>query len=331
MKRVFSILLIAAAAASCSNGNSFTVNGTLTPTDDVNGALVVMQNSMTGEADTTTVIDGKFTFKGEADPTALYSIYLDKKGTNVHSATFVPEAGKIIVDLDSTDRVQAGPLTKSFHSFIGELRSAENEEAAYAVIDKAFESNKDNVIGMIALGQRLFSFESQAELDEYIADAADFIKEDKSVQQTRESLAAVEATAPGCKFKDIAGADAAGEPLSLSAFAGNGKYVLIDFWASWCGPCRREIPNLIEIDKNYAGKGVQVVGINVWDKKDAALNAVEQMGIKYPVIYTEGTSATDDYGVSGIPQILLIGPDGTILKRNLRGDDIAMAIDKYLE
>ena len=107
--------------------------------------------------------------------------------------------------------------------------------------------------------------------------------------------------------------------------------MLIDFWASWCGPCRREIPLLVEIDKNYADKGVQVVGINVWDKKDAALKAVEQMGIKYPVIYTEDNTATDDYGVSGIPQILLIGPDGTILKRNLRGDDITKAIDKYLE
>ena len=331
MKRLFSILLIAAAAASCSNGNSFTVNGTLTPTDDVNGALVIMHNSTTGEADTTTVIDGKFTFKGEADPTALCSIYLDKKGRNVHNATFIPEPGVITVDLDSTDRVQAGPLTESFHAFIGELRAAEDEESAYAAIDKAFAENKDNAIGKIALGQKLFAFESQAELDEYIADAADFIKNDESVQKMRTALAAVEATAAGCKFKDIAGADAAGEPLSLSAFAGNGKYVLIDFWASWCGPCRREIPFLVEIDKNYADKGVQVVGINVWDKKDAALNAVEQMGMKYPVIYTNDNTATDEYGVSGIPQILLIGPDGTILQRNLRGDDIAKAIDKYLE
>ncbi|MBQ7253405.1 MAG: AhpC/TSA family protein, partial [Bacteroidales bacterium] len=276
MKRIFSIILIAAAAASCSNGNSFTVKGTLTPTDDVNGALVVMHNSTTGKADTTTVINGEFTFKGEADPTMLYSIYLDKKGPNVHNATFIPEPGVIIVDLDSTDRVQAGPLTESLHQFITELRSAADEESANAAIDKAFASNKDNVIGQIALGQKLFAFESQSELDEYIADAADFIKEDESVQKMRTALSAVEATAAGCMFKDIAGADAAGEPLALSDFAGKGKYVLIDFWASWCGPCRREIPYLVEIDKDYADKGVQVVGINVWDKKDAALKAVEQ-------------------------------------------------------
>ena len=331
MKRIFSVILIAAAAASCSNGNSFTVKGTLTPTDDVNGALVILHNNVTGEADTTTVINGEFSFKGEADPTVLYSIFLDQKGPNVHNATFVPEAGTIVIDLDSTDRVQAGPLTESFHQFISELRAAEDEESANAAIDKAFASNKDNAIGRIALGQKLYEFESQSELDEYIADAADFIKQDERVQKMRTALAAVEATSAGCKYKDIAGADAAGEPLSLSAFAGTGKYVLIDFWASWCGPCRREIPYLVEIDKNYASKGVQVVGINVWDKKDAALKAVEQMEIKYPVIYTEDNTATDDYGVSGIPQILLIGPDGTILQRNLRGDDIAKAIDKYLE
>ena len=325
------MILLAAAAVSCSSGNTFTVKGTLTPTDDVNGALVIMRNNVSETADTATVIDGKFTFKGEADPTAIYTIYLDTGTRNIHNATFIPEAGTITIDLDSTDCIQAGPLTEAFHSFITELREAEDEDTAYALIDKAFEANKDNAVGMIALTQRMYSFESPAELDEYIAEAADFIKNDESVQNMRESLAAVEATGAGKPFVDIAGKDAKDAPLSLSDFAGKGKYVLIDFWASWCGPCKREIPNLIDIDKNYSKKGVQVVGINVWDKHDAALQALDQLGIKYPVIFTEDNTSTDAYGVQGIPQIILIGPDGIILERNLRGDGIAAALDKYVK
>ena len=331
MKKLFLTIVFAAAAISCSS-NTFTVKGTITPTDDVKDALVILRNEMANEAiDTAVVVNGKFSFKGEVDPTCIASVSLVTGAPNIHHAMFVPEAGTITIDLDSTDCVKAGPMTEKLHAFIGEMRSAESEEAAYAAMDAAFADNKDNVIGMLALSQKLYEFESQAELDEYIADAADFIKNDERVQKIRTALEALEQTAAGKQYKEIEGTDAAGNPLALSSFIGKGKYVLIDFWASWCGPCRREIPFLIDINKDYAKKGVQVVGINVWDQEQAALRAVEQLGIKYPVIYVKDSSATDDYGVSGIPQILLIAPDGTILERNLRGTGIAASIDKYVK
>ncbi len=330
MRSFFSIILIAAAALSCSS-NTFTVKGTLTQTDDVKDALVIMRNEITDVADTAVVVGGKFTFKGVADPTALVSVSLDNGKRSIHHALFVPEAGTITIDLDSTDRVKAGPVTESLHTLMAEANAATTEEDFLEICDKAFADNKDNAVGYLACMRRVFLFETPEEMDEYLADAADFIKNDEYVQMQREMLSAQQSTAAGCQYKDIEGTDAAGKPLALSAFVGKGKYVLIDFWASWCGPCRAEIPNLIEIHKAYAKKGVQVVGINVWDKMDAALKAVEQMGMKYPIIYTDDKVATDDYGISGIPQILLIGPDGTILKRNLRGDGIAAAIDKYVK
>ena len=74
-----------------------------------------------------------------------------------------------------------------------------------------------------------------------------------------------------------------------------------------------------------------MLGINVWDEKEKGIKAMEEMGIKYPVIFVGDKSATDAYGVQGIPQIILIGPDGNILERNLRGEGIAAALDKYIE
>jgi len=324
------MILIVAATVAC-NSNTFSVTGTVTPTEEVKDAMVLMQDIFSGAVDTAMIVDGKFAFKGEADPNTVKVITLNVPGPR--RALFVPESGKITVDLDSIDCVKAGKLTDGIRGFMKGIREAGNDEDAFmAVVDSTWAANKTNGLGMFVLSNILPMFESEAELDEYLDGAADFIKNNEDVLKEREALKAVEATSAGKPFKEIEGFTAKGEPLKLSDFAGNGYYTLVDFWASWCGPCKREIPFLIDIDKKYSSKNVQVVGINVWDKEPASLQAVEQLGIKYPVIFTrDDRSATDNYGIQGIPQILLIGPDGTILERNLRGEGIAAALDKYVK
>lgn len=132
-------------------------------------------------------------------------------------------------------------------------------------------------------------------------------------------------TDEGCKFVDFA-VDYDGKTTRLSDFVGHGQYVLADFWASWCGPCRREIPNIIAAYEKYKGRGLQVIGIAAWDKPKDTLKAIEEEKITYPQIINSQKIATDLYGIKGIPHIILFGPDGTILARGLRGD----AIEKKL-
>ena len=328
MKKIFTMVLLAAATVACSS-NTYKIKGRVTPTEDLKDAIVLMQDIFSGKVDTAMIVGGNFTFEGVADPNTVKAITLSVPGPR--RALFVPEAGNIIVDLDSIDCVKAGKLTDGVLGFLKGIREAgNNEEAFMGVVDSVWAANKTNGVGMFVLSQILPMFESEEELDEYLDGAADFIVNNEAVIKEREALKAVSATAAGQPFKEIPGVDAAGKPLKLSDFAGKGKYVLIDFWASWCGPCRREIPFLIDVDKKYAAKNVQVLGINVWDQEEPARKAVGDLGITYPVIFTSGSAPTDDYGVQGIPQILLIGPDGTILERNLRGEGISAAIDKYI-
>ena len=90
----------------------------------------------------------------------------------------------------------------------------------------------------------------------------------------------------------------------LSDFAGKGKYTLVDFWASWCGPCRRQIPVIKSLKEKY-GDRLDVVGIAVWDEADDTRRAIEEEGITWPTVLNAGTVPTDLYGIMGIPLSLI--------------------------
>ena len=113
-----------------------------------------------------------------------------------------------------------------------------------------------------------------------------------------------------------------GKVQKLSDYVGKGNYVLVDFWASWCGPCRAEIPNLIAAYNKYKAKGLVVLGVATWDKPEDTLKAIEEDKIPYPQIMNAQKAGSDAYGIEGIPQIILFGPDGTIVARDLRGEAI---------
>ncbi|MBR5644545.1 MAG: TlpA family protein disulfide reductase [Salinivirgaceae bacterium] len=137
------------------------------------------------------------------------------------------------------------------------------------------------------------------------------------------------ATAVGSMFKDFA-AEYNGKTTKLSDFVGKGKYVLVDFWASWCGPCRAETPNLVNAYNKYKGKKFNVLGVTINDHPEDSERAMEELGINYPQILNTPDSCADLYGIMGIPHIMLFGPDGTILERDLRGEEIEIAVKKYL-
>lgn len=147
-----------------------------------------------------------------------------------------------------------------------------------------------------------------------------------------ELMSKKKAVAAGAIAPDFTINDTKGKPVKLSDF--RGKYVLIDFWASWCTPCRKENPYLVKTYEQYKNKNFTILGISVDDNKDSWLKAIEED--KLP--WTQVCSLTKDhnevgelYMVSMIPDNLLIDPDGKILARRLRGHDLNEALDKYLK
>ena len=124
--------------------------------------------------------------------------------------------------------------------------------------------------------------------------------------------------------------NADGSPASLSDYVGKGKYVLVDFWASWCGPCKEEMPVLKEVYKRFKGDKFEIVGIAVSDKRADTEAIVPELGITWPVIYDAQSIPTEIYGINAIPHIILFGPDGRIVARELRGEKIAETLSPLL-
>jgi thiol-disulfide isomerase/thioredoxin len=125
----------------------------------------------------------------------------------------------------------------------------------------------------------------------------------------------------GDRFRDFA-VEYDGKTTRLSDFVGRGKYVLVDFWASWCGPCRKEIPSIIAAHEKYKDRNFTALGVAVKDKPEATLRAIKDEAIPYPQILNTQAIASELYGIDAIPEIILFAPNGTILARGLRGNEI---------
>jgi len=137
----------------------------------------------------------------------------------------------------------------------------------------------------------------------------------------------------GEKFIDVSGFNLDGQRVSLSDYAGKGKVVLIDFWASWCGPCIRAMPELISIYNEYKDRGFEIVGISFDNNKESWKKATEDLNITWPQFSNLKGWAEDagiPYGVQSIPNLVLIDKHGNIIERNLKGNALRAKLEELL-
>ena len=133
----------------------------------------------------------------------------------------------------------------------------------------------------------------------------------------------------GERFPDAKVKDNAGEIKQLSDYVGKGKYVLIDFWASWCGPCRNEMPNVKAAYEKYASKGFEVISISIDKKQKAWRTAIEELGMNWTQVLN--VDAADVYGIYAIPKTFLVDPEGIVVAKDLRSKKLEKTLFNLLE
>ena len=258
---------------------------------------------------------------------------------NVPDEQLVAEYQAKVESLSDTLKTRMQTVAQDTTMTADEIDAAQEaiyDEISGQVKDEAVEAISKHPSGKVAIAalKDVYYMLDNDELEELISKLKGDNVEDEFVQKVKAGIAAKKATAEGCMFTDFTIVQDESDPgsttVKLSDYVGKGKYVLVDFWASWCGPCKAEIPNIASVYETHAGDDFDVLSIAVWDKPEDTRVAAAEHGVVWNQIINAQKIPTDIYGIDGIPHIILFGPDGTILKRDLRGENIAGAVSEAL-
>lgn len=236
-------------------------------------------------------------------------------------AFYIPESGVAQIN-DSTNAATGTPLNDRFAALLARLDSIEDLDDTPAYMDfalKAYNDNKDNQLGLY-FGMEWIRYATSAQIDSIMDSLPQPLRTSPKTAGYLAFARLRDLTAPGQPFADLEGEDADGRKLLLSQLVKPGQYTLVDFWASWCPYCIKELPEMKALYERFQPLGLEIVGVAVRDTPDDTKASVAKHSLPWPVVFNTQRRPYDIYGFSGIPHHLLIGPDGTIVAR---GENVA--------
>ena len=360
MKKFGMMMVAALMMAACQNKNAYTISGTFDAAGEGDSiSLQLVEGRKLVDLQKVPVVDGKFEFKGVADSVQIAAITLGDA-----YCQFFLEPGQIKVDLKLGQMAFAlgTPNNNAYESFMSDMKALEDEyseiarssqnpeltdaqreeikaqmgsfeEKFYQAIKNSISDNAGNNFGLHNLCNYYNIYEPE-ELAEVIESYVVTFPTNARLQQIKQRNDLVLETAAGKQFKDFEMADTEGNMHKLSEYIAANKVTLVDFWASWCGPCRAEMPAVKAAYEAFKDKGFGIVGVSLDSNKEAWTAAIKNLGADWAHISDlkgwncEGAKL---YGVSSIPATVLVAQDGTILARNLRGDAIREKLAEILK
>ena len=353
MKRTAIILICLAACISCGR-HGFNIDAVYTAPDGTDVYLIDIDGNDTLAV--TTVKDNAFSFSGKADESVF--AYVGHGNDRIH---LILEPGIAKVDLD--ERTVQSPLMDAYFAFHRrfygydaqrneerkalEARQEEmspkefsdewdrlNEKYAalqVALADSVVRAWPDNLVGALALDD--MAYKDTALFMRLYNGSSDRVKNFRYVRNDYKTISVLADTAPGKMFLDytVKGGNLDGTDVSLSDYIGKGKYILLDHWASWCGPCKAEIPAIRKAYDAFKGDKFDIVSIACSDRREDTIKALQELDMPWNQILDAQKIPVDLYGVATIPHLILFAPDGTILKRGLRGEQIYSTLQDILQ
>jgi peroxiredoxin len=358
--------LLFCATALFAQGKTYTIQGNIKGLQ-TGYAMLGHMNGDKRVMDSVKIVNGNFVLNGNTLPYSDF-YFFSVKGTKIYQLTFM-NGGTLKLSGDKDDskaQITGTPLADEYNQYENSMKEVmalmgENARKGYAWTDNGKKKRTPEQDSILSAEYRYAEAKGKVIIEDFItkhpnSDLSAYLisnfysQPQQAADQTRlfallspkaqqshygkgvqAAVAGAAKTAIGIDAPVFVQQDTLGHDVNLASF--KGKYVLVDFWASWCGPCRKENPNVVKAFNKYKNKNFTIIGVSLDSDKSKWEKAIAQDGLAWThVSDLKGwnNAAALDYYVKSVPANFLIDPNGKIIAKNLRGEDLEKMLEEKL-